>query len=298
MNHHTGSGVRRIVCASAFASCAAGVLLFLSYRFCYDSSIAHFASHSLLYTVACLLCAVAVLFSVLLWGMMRKRHSLTSVPDVGKPEVFSALFAAALYAAALIRAVFSFQSPGALDVCAAISLIFPAAYFLCLAVSAQKTARIMPWLAFGSAVCAILQLFSRYFQLMLPLNASTRNLETLAAIGMLLFFLSESRLQIGTGYAPASFYAWTNGCAVALSLPIGFAHALHALSGGVFASQYTPAPLWDAALCAVGIFALCRLFRLPGLLGAYSAPYQPGESKKSNTSAEKDADTSKNEDDL
>lgn len=266
-------GSRLVWRFGAFAGLPAGVLLFLAYRFAYDADIAYFRTGSVLFATACLLCAAGVLSSIALWGFMRHRYSFDRKPDTGRAETFAALFAAVLFAAALIRFALASASAGRLAILSTACLVFPAAYLLCTGLAPEKTAGAAPWLAFGGALSAIMQMFNRYFEISLPLNAPTRHLETLAAVGMLLFFLSEARIHIGTGYATVAFYAFANGCAAVLCTAVGLAHAVHILTGGIFVPGNPSNPFWDAALFALGMLALCRLLRLPGLLGPYRAPY-------------------------
>lgn len=264
----------------ALTGIPAGVILFLAYRFAYDIDIAHFRTGSVLFGAACALFAIGALCAVALWGQTRKRYSLAKAPDNGKVGTFAALFAAVLYLTSSIRITLAFDAPGKLEIAATVLLVLPAAYLFCIGLAPEKTAQAAPWLAFGGALSAIVQLFFQYFRAALPLNAPSRHLETLATIGMLLFFLTESRDRIGTGYATASFYAFANGTAAVLCTGVGLAHAAFVLLGGQMTPDFAPDPLWCAALFGVGVLALCRILRLPGLLCPYHAPYSPADEEK------------------
>ena len=264
----------------ALCGIPAGAALFFAYRFAYDTDIAYFQSGSALFAAACALLAVGVFCAVILWGSARKRASLRTAQKNGRAETFAALFAGALFFASAVRSTLAFDTPGKLEIAATVLLVLPAAYLLCIGLAPEKTAQAAPWLAFGGALSAIVQLFFQYFRATLPLNAPSRHLETLATIGMLFFFLTESRDRIGTGYATASFYAFANGTAATLCTGIGLAHAVLSLTGGTMTPDFAPDPLWCAALFATGVLATCRVLRLPGLLCPYQAPYSPADEEK------------------
>lgn len=266
----------------AFAGLSAGAVLFCAYRFSYTVEIAYFEAGSLLFLAACALLAIGVLSAVAMWGLTRKKYSLTGAPTNGRWETFFALFAAVLYLAACVRSALAFDAPGKLELVATAMLVFPAAYLLCLSVEPKKTAQATPWLALGGALSAIAQLFRQYFDASLPLNAPARHLETLATIGVLLFFLAEARDRIGTGYATASFSAFANGTAAALSGGIGLAHTAYTLTGCRFAPNAAANALWCAALFATGLLALCRTVQLPALFCPYHAPFVSGNDNRKN----------------
>ena len=278
----------------AFAGLPAGALLFCAYRFAYDTRIAYFETGSLLFLAACVLLAIGVLSAVVMWGLTRKKVSLSDAPQSGRGSTFCALFAAVLYLAACVRSVLAFDAPGKLEIAAAAMLVFPAAYLLCIGIEAgkpEKTAQATPWLAFGSALSAIVQLFRQYFDATLPLNTPVRHLETLATIGILLFFLAEARDRIGTGYATASFAAFANGTAATLSVGIGLAHAAYTLAGFRFAPDAQTNSLWFAALFATGLLALCRAVCLPARFCPYHAPFVSGNDDKKKKKAADTGDT-------
>ena len=134
----------------AFAGLPAGALLFCAYRFAYDTRIAYFETGSLLFLAACVLLAIGVLSAVVMWGLTRKKVSLSDAPQSGKGSTFCALFAAVLYLAACVRSVLAFDAPGKLEIAAAAMLVFPAAYLLCIGIEAgkpEKTAQATPWIA-------------------------------------------------------------------------------------------------------------------------------------------------------
>ena len=273
----------------AFAGLPAGVLLFCAYRFAYDTEIAYFRTGSLLFLAACVLLAIGVLSAVAMWGATRKKVSLSGAPTNGRAGTFFALFAAVLYLAACVRNVLTCNAPGKLEIIATATLVLPAAYLLCIGIGGQeKTAQATPWLALGGALSAIAQLFRQYFDATLPLNAPARHLETLATIGVLLFFLAEARDRIGTGYATASFSAFANGTAAVLSAGIGLAHTAYTLSGARFAPHAAANPLWFAALLATGLLALCRAVNLPALFCPYHVPFVSGNDSRKKKQQSKD----------
>ncbi len=275
----------------AFAGLPAGALLFCAYRFAYNTEIAYFESGSILFLAACVLLAIGVLCAVAMWGVTHRKVSLSGTPTDNRCTAFFALFAAVLYLAVCVRSALTFDAPDKLEIAAAAMLVFPAAYFLCIGIAPEKTAQATFWLALGSALSAITQLFRQYFDATLPLNAPARHLETLATIGVLLFFLAEARDRIGTGYATASFSAFANGTAAVLSSGIGLAHTVYTLTGCRFAQNADTDPLWFAALLATGLLALYRAVTLPALFCPYRAPFVSGDDdkkkkKKGGTAAE------------
>ena len=264
----------------ALCGIPAGLTLFFAYRFAYDTDIAYFKTGSALFAAACALLAVGLFCAVILWGSARKRVSLNAAPKNGRAETFAALLAGVLFLLSAVRGTLAFDSPGKLEIAATILLVLPAAYLLCNGLAPERTAPAAIWLAFGGAVSAIVQLFYQYFRATLPLNAPSRHLETIATVGMLFFFLTESRDRIGTGYATASFYAFANGAAATVCTAVGLAHAMLSLTGGALTPDFAPDPFWCAALFAVGVLATCRVLRLPGLLCPYQPPYSPAEEEK------------------
>ena len=72
----------------AFAGLPAGALLFCAYRFAYDTRIAYFETGSLLFLAACVLLAIGVLSAVVMWGLTRKKVSLSDAPQSGRGSTF------------------------------------------------------------------------------------------------------------------------------------------------------------------------------------------------------------------
>lgn len=272
---------RTLTLVTAAFGTVGGIFLYLTYTKAFDTDIQHFEYTCPLWIISCgayMLGMVLVLVNVF---ASRKKVSLAGELSTGVAEVFFGYFAAVLLAICFMREVgllTAVEEMSPLGQAAAYTSVLPPLYFLVSNLS-KKNSLLSALMAFGAVIAVVLSMFRDYFNLELPLNGSVRILTTVTSSAMLLFLLSEARLQIDPERSTVPAFILANGSAGLFLTTAGLAQAVFAFTDPNSTFDVLP----QAAMAAVGALAFCRMYRGYKSFGPYKAP----ENSKTEKTAQK-----------
>lgn len=259
----------------------AGIAGALALLFDFDSGISHFAEGSPWFALMVgLWCSgiVVLLFAMFPFGR-RVRQYRPAKADTG--VTFCSFFVAALSCLLSLRQLYTAftTAPDATAVVdilpmtklAAVFLLCGAFYFLYVGLGKNSTGNAVAMLlSLIACLGVIMVLFRDYFDFALPLNSPLRNMTTLAWSGMLLFLLTEARMQVDLWYTSVPFTVFSCLFAVLFTGGYGLAGVIVALAGQSVSGQFDL--IQSALFLGVGALAFFRVRQLPDLIGDHLPP--------------------------
>ncbi len=241
----------------------------------FDADISHIQSDSLWYalTLAFWGCgALLILGAIFPFGRRVRQYRPAKA---NTPVTFCSFFTAALLCLHALRQLYTAfttapDPSAAVDILplaklAGVFLLFAALYFLYTGLDKRDSLGMV--LSILACLAVILVLFRDYFDFTLPLNSPLRNLSILAWSGMLLFLLTEARMQVDLWYTSVPFTLL--GCLFALVFTGGYGltGVIVALCGDI---QFDL--IQSAMFIGVGALAFFRVRQLPDLIGDHLPP--------------------------
>lgn len=247
----------------------------LALLFDFDSEISHFAEGSPWFALLLgLWCSgiVVLLFAVFPFGR-RVRQYRAAKADTG--VTFCGFFVAALSCLLALRQLYTAfttapDTTAVVDILpltklAAVFLLVAAFYFLYVGLGKRDTLGMV--LSLVACLAVIMVLFRDYFDFTLPLNSPLRNMATLAWSGLLLFLLTEARMQVDLWYTSVPFTVFSCLLAVLFTGGYGLTGVIVALSGD---AQFDL--IQSALFLGAGALAFFRVRQLPELIGDHLPP--------------------------
>lgn len=245
----------------------------------FDADISHIRSDSLWYalTLAFWGCGVLLILAAIFPFGRRVRQYRPAKANT--PVTFCSFFTAALLCLSSLRQLYTAFTT-APDPSAAVNilplaklagafLLVAAFYFLYTGLDKRDTLAMV--LSIVACLAVIMVLFRDYFDFTLPLNSPLRNLSILAWSGMLLFLLTEARMQVDLWYTSVPFTLFGSLFAVVFTGGYGLTGVIMALCGN--AQGNAPFDLIQSALfLGVGAMAFFRVRQLPELIGDHLPP--------------------------
>lgn len=262
----------------------AGLAGALALLFDFDSEISHFAEGSPWFALLLgLWCSgiVVLLFAVFPFGR-RVRQYRAAKADTG--VTFCGFFVAALTCLLALRQLYTAFTTAPdttavvnilpLTKLAAVFLLVSAFYFLYVGLGKRDTlaSTLAMVLSLVACLAVIMVLFRDYFDFTLPLNSPLRHMATLAWSGLLLFLLTEARMQVDLWYTSVPFTVFSCLSAVLFTGGYGLAGVIVALAGDG-QSMYGQFDLIQSAMfLGAGALAFFRVRQLPELIGDHLPP--------------------------
>jgi len=243
-----------------------GIFWILTISMTFDSDIGHVRKGSPWFILCCICLAAGIVYTLFTAAGSRfSRQYRIATP--GMPEIFLSFFTAGLFGIRFLQELYTLvvdsgmEKAGTTTVLAAVTMLFPALYFVCMGLGKRGT--LVTVMAMGSIAHMMFTLFRDYFDFTLPLNSPLRGMATLACAALLLFFIAEGRMHVNLWQAELPFSVFAAACTVLLTGAAGIGQIVLSLTSGNFALleqvQY---------LAAAGI-AFCRLAAYPRSMGDY-----------------------------
>lgn len=258
----------------------AGVACALTLLLDFDSGISHIQKDSLWFALTLAFWSsgiVLLLFAIFPFGR-RVRQYRPAKADTG--VTFCGFFTAAMLCLLSLRQLYTAfttapDTDAVVDILpltklAAVFLLMGAFYFLYVGLGKRDPQgnTLGMVLSLAACVAVIMVLFRDYFDFTLPLNSPLRHLATLAWSGLLLFLLSEARMQVDLWYTNVPFTIFACLFAVLFTGAYGLTGVIVALAGQSLQFDL----IQSAMFLGVGALAFFRVRQLPDLIGDHLPP--------------------------
>lgn len=252
-----------------------GIACALTLLFDFDGGISHIRSGSVWFALVLTAWGLGLMLAILSICPFGRRVRQFRLPRADAGVTFCGLFTAAMCAILSLRQLYTAfttaPDPSAivdtlsLTRLGGILLLIGAVYFLWVGLGKRDTLGMV--LSLVACLGVILVLFWNYFDFTLPLNSPLRHLDTIAWSALLLFLLSEARMQVDLWYTSVPFSLFSALTTVLFTGGYGLTGVILALTGD---------PQFDliqsALFVGAGGLAFCRVSALPSLIGDHIPP--------------------------